>query len=50
MFNPATEFTPASWVMPPIPEGVAAISFGMTLKQNGELVTDDYSLENESGS
>jgi peptidoglycan/xylan/chitin deacetylase (PgdA/CDA1 family) len=48
VFNPATEFTPASWVMPPIPEGVTGISFGMSLQQNGELVTDDYALLLES--
>jgi peptidoglycan/xylan/chitin deacetylase (PgdA/CDA1 family) len=44
VFNPATAYTPASWTMPPIPDGVTAISFGLILQQNGELVTDDYSM------
>ena len=43
-FDPATEFAQARWTLPPIPEGVTAISFGLNLTQNGELVTDDYSL------
>jgi peptidoglycan/xylan/chitin deacetylase (PgdA/CDA1 family) len=43
-FDPADEHTRARWTMPPIPEGVTAVSFGLTLAQNGELVTDDYSL------
>ena len=46
-FEPATEFTLASWTLPPIPEGVTAISFGLNLTQEGELVTDDYSLITE---
>jgi peptidoglycan/xylan/chitin deacetylase (PgdA/CDA1 family) len=43
-FAPATQFTAARWTLPPIPEGVTAVSFGLTLTQNGELVSDDYSL------
>jgi peptidoglycan/xylan/chitin deacetylase (PgdA/CDA1 family) len=43
-FNPANEYTRAHWTMPPIPEEVTAISFGLALSQNGELVTDDYAL------
>ena len=43
-FDPADEYTRARWTMPPIPEGVTAVSFGLTLAQDGELVTDDYSL------
>ena len=43
-FGPATEPTLARWTLPPIPEGVTAISFGLNLTQNGELVTDDYSM------
>jgi hypothetical protein len=49
-FNPATEWTEARWTLPPIPEGVTAISFGLSLEQNGELVTDDYTLETGSSS
>jgi peptidoglycan/xylan/chitin deacetylase (PgdA/CDA1 family) len=44
VFDPATAYTPATWTMPPIPDGVTAISFGLILQQNGELVTDDYSM------
>jgi peptidoglycan/xylan/chitin deacetylase (PgdA/CDA1 family) len=40
----ADEYTRARWTLPPIPEGVTAVSFGLTLAQNGELVTDDYSF------
>jgi peptidoglycan/xylan/chitin deacetylase (PgdA/CDA1 family) len=43
-FAPTAQFSLARWTLPPIPQGVTAISFGMTLAQNGELVTDDYSL------
>lgn len=44
MFAPATEFTAARWTLWAIPAGVTAVSFGLTLAQNGELVTSDYSL------
>jgi len=47
-FDPATEWTDARWTLPPIPEGVTAIRFGMSLEQNGELVTDDYTFVPES--
>ena len=43
-FQPATAFTQAHWTLQPTPEGVTAISFGLSLSQNGELVTDDYTL------
>lgn len=43
-FPPAQEFTPARWTIWAVPSGVTAISFGLTLAQDGELVTDDYSL------
>ena len=46
-FEPATEFTLARWTLPPIPQGVTAISFGLNLTEDGELVTDDYSLITE---
>ncbi len=49
-FAPATQFTAARWTPPPIPEGVTAVSFGLALLQNGELVTDDYSLIADGGS
>lgn len=42
---PATqEYAEASWTTPPIPKGATAISFGLALQQNGELITDDYTL------
>jgi len=43
-FDATTRFTLASWTLPPIPQGVTGISFGLSLSQNGELLTDDYSL------
>jgi peptidoglycan/xylan/chitin deacetylase (PgdA/CDA1 family) len=47
-FAPATQFTTARWTLPPIPDGVTAVSFGLGLTRNGELVTDDYSLTDGS--
>ena len=49
-FPATTEFSRARWTLPPIPQGVTAISFGLGLTQNGELVTDDYSLIADGGS
>lgn len=49
-FAPAADFTQARWALPPIPEGVSAISFGLTIAQDGELVTGDYSLNDDTGS
>jgi peptidoglycan/xylan/chitin deacetylase (PgdA/CDA1 family) len=49
-FDAATEWTEAQWTLPPIPDGIVAISFGMSLQQNGELDTDDYALSRENGS
>jgi peptidoglycan/xylan/chitin deacetylase (PgdA/CDA1 family) len=43
-FQPATTWAPASWTLPPIPDGVAAVNFGLNLSQNGTLTTADYSL------
>lgn len=47
-FPPAAEFTVARWTLPPIPQGVTGVSFGLALSQNGELVTDDYGLIDET--
>lgn len=44
MFPATDEYAEASWITPPIPEGVTAISFGLALQQEGELITDDYML------
>lgn len=49
-FPPSGEFALARWTLPPIPEDVTAISFGLALAQDGELVTDDYALIDENGS
>ena len=46
---PADEFTLAQWTLPPIPQSVSAISFGLTLAEDGVLLTDDYSLMEEPG-
>jgi peptidoglycan/xylan/chitin deacetylase (PgdA/CDA1 family) len=47
-FAAASEFTLARWTLPAIPAGVTAISFGLGLAQDGELITDDYSLIDEA--
>ena len=46
-FNPTGTWMLASFQLPPIPEQVTAISFGLSLTQNGELVTDDYALADD---
>ncbi|MGK3649175.1 polysaccharide deacetylase family protein [Pseudarthrobacter enclensis] len=49
-FFPATDtFARAEWITPPVPPGVTAISFGLGLVQNGNLVTDDYALTETPG-
>lgn len=48
-FPAADEYTSARWTLPPIPEDVTAISFGLALSQSGELVTDDVSLSEDRG-
>ncbi|MCT9625615.1 polysaccharide deacetylase family protein [Pseudarthrobacter equi] len=49
-FFPASDsFTRAQWVTPPVPPGATAISFGLGLVQNGDLVTDDYALTETAG-
>ena len=47
-FAPSNDFTLAQWALPPIPQNVSAISFGLSLRENGVLVTDDYSIIGES--
>ncbi|BCW20168.1 hypothetical protein NtRootA9_28760 [Arthrobacter sp. NtRootA9] len=48
-FPPSDGFARAQWVTPPVPSGATAISFGLGLAQNGELVTDDYALMETPG-
>jgi Polysaccharide deacetylase len=43
-FAPASGWTQATWLTPPIPAGVTAISYGMTIPSNGTLSTSDYSM------
>ncbi|NJC22650.1 peptidoglycan/xylan/chitin deacetylase (PgdA/CDA1 family) [Arthrobacter pigmenti] len=48
VYPEAENFTEATWTTPTIPPGVTAISFGLALQQDGELVTDNYSLRQAS--
>ena len=43
-FPQSEGYRQAAWTTPPIPEGYEAISFGLALIGEGELVTDDVSL------
>jgi peptidoglycan/xylan/chitin deacetylase (PgdA/CDA1 family) len=43
-FPASSEFTLATWTLPPLPPDVTAISFGLGLAQDGELIADDFSL------
>lgn len=43
-FQPAGEFTRATWTTPPIPDGATAISFGLALEEAGTVVTDDFAM------
>jgi hypothetical protein len=48
MFPPTTGgWALASWLSPPVPSTVQAISFGLTIPSNGTLSTSDYSLVNQ---
>ena len=44
--NPAA--SRARWVTPPIPAEATALSFGLTLTENGELTTADYAMVEHS--
>jgi hypothetical protein len=37
-----TRWVQAVWTTPPMPAGATAISFGLVLQSNGNVVTDDY--------
>lgn len=40
----STDFVPAEWTTPPVPERATALSFGLALSSEGSVVTDDYGL------
>lgn len=42
--DPSSDFAPAEWTTPPVPDGAVAISFGLALSDEGFLVSDDYGL------
>lgn len=43
-YGAASAFTKAQWVTPAVPAGATAISYGLSLKNNGQIITDDYSM------
>lgn len=43
-FDPATQWTQATWATPPAPLEATALSFGLGLASTGSLVTDDYGV------
>lgn len=47
-FDASSTYTRATWTSPPIPAGVTAVSFGLTLPTVGSVTTDDYSLVDAS--
>lgn len=47
-FDASSTYARATWVSPPIPAGVTAVSFGLTLPTVGSVTTDDYSLVDSS--
>jgi hypothetical protein len=43
-FAASSGWTLATWLTPPVPSTVTALSFGMTIPSNGSLSTSNYSL------
>ena len=43
-FPAASTWTLATWISPPVPSTIDALSYGMTIQNNGSLSTSDYSL------
>jgi len=43
-FDPASDWTNATFTTPAIPEGVTGLSFGLNIMGNGTLTTDDYEM------
>ncbi|GAB3245582.1 polysaccharide deacetylase family protein [Arthrobacter pigmenti] len=48
-FDPAKNYTQAAWTTPPLPEDVTGLSFGLSLGEPGELITDDYAMYDKRG-
>ncbi|SDQ03223.1 polysaccharide deacetylase family protein [Arthrobacter crystallopoietes] len=50
-YFPASQevFAQAEWTTPPVPDDANALSFGLALFSNGELITDDYELYDAAG-
>lgn len=48
-FAASTDWAQATWKTPPVPTGMVAASFGVTLDSDGTLTTDDYSFANSPG-
>jgi len=44
LYTPSSEWSLANYVTPPVPAGATAISFGLAIKGDGTLITDDYAL------
>ncbi|WP_051053530.1 polysaccharide deacetylase family protein [Mycolicibacterium chubuense] len=47
-FPASTDYTLATWSLPTMPSDVTAVSFGLALAENGELIADDYSLVDDA--
>ena len=47
--NTATTYTQASFTTPALPAGATAISFGLSLFNNGSVTTDDYAMYDSVG-
>jgi len=48
-FAASSSYTQAVWTTPAIPAGMTGISFGLSMFNNGQIVTDDYSLYESVG-
>jgi hypothetical protein len=48
-FQPASNWTRATWQTPPLPDGATGVSFGLALSSNGTVVTDDYGFQPAPG-
>jgi peptidoglycan/xylan/chitin deacetylase (PgdA/CDA1 family) len=48
-FPAASTWTLATWLTPAVPSTIGALSYGMTIDNDGSLSTSDYGLVNEGG-
>ena len=48
-FPASSGWTQATWLTPPIPSNITALSFGLTLGGNGSLTVDDLSIVDSVG-